>query len=1249
MISFLNGSNKWLQFGAVKIGLNVESERSFWRWIAIVFALVTILNYFPVLVGKVPFPRDLGAHFPIWAAMPRSEAVQHYANLGDLFQYLYPFRALTTQSVRAGTFPIWNAHFLSGAPFLASSQSALFYPFNFFYYVLPLPVAWTLCILARMFLAGLFMALFVRSIGASRAGAVFSGIVFSSCGFITVWQGYPMGDAAIWLPVICYGVHRLHKNGSGFSLAIAGIAFAMPVLAGHPETAAHVTLIGVAMALMLWASSAHSQRARFGMPFAGSFAVAGTLALGLASIQMIPTLEWFHQLNDPLGVAWPALPLSQALGLVSRDILRATNSAGVSIPEAAGYVGMITLLAASLAPLYHDKKYVVFLGVLTLAALGIAYGVEPMRWLTGHTPIISGLKNGRMLLAANFGLAALAGLGVSVLQEESAFSGRTRVISLSFLSAGFLLGFLLVYNLELSTDLKIELMRRPSFSRALLLAGMVPIVLRLFGILTGRWFAILACGLAAFDLLTFSHAYTGFARPGEIFPPAPAFEFLSKQGDPASFRIAQIGTPYPANAQMMYGLSAADGYEVRIIPAQRIFTRDLTQDLLDSISFTSTGILGVTDRRLDMLNVKYLVFSALSPELELFEHRERFVQVFNDGHVAILENKSVLPRAFAVPASGVEFLPDVDAQLERLRDPSFDPERSVVVSSHAPSLPSGVLPHSLSQGRVELLKGGVNELAFRAQVSEPAVLVLSQTYYPGWKATVDNNEVPVFAANMTLTGLALPAGEHEVRVVLRPVSFRIGAVLTIFSTAIIAGLFARGLVSNPSFHRRLKSAAVVAGCATIAISAVALSGNLDPARYYRPEENRYRFVGDTLPFEIGDRPPWIQVLPGKNMLTGHARLEADKSAQVSGLTFLAYRKTDSEVAEVVIPAMSPVITGLFPFRRDDKYKTAVAISNPNDSLVDVTFSTRGKQSAFGIPANGQITAFLDEPPFNVLEQSGTFKFQTSAPVAMVALLTFQDPFLMARIPMGIPGNAHSAPVHIPYVINGAGWSVELVLFNPTSTSLTGHYRWYTDMGELIEDRTYWIPPESSVVLKGASPRLGSRSGRIEVAPGTGQPSPEASAILLLDDKHQSSLLSIPGVKAALDASVYVGAPEVRNTEIAIANPSAATVRVKAGSELSVPAHGTVVVAVSTAGIVNVSAESPVAVIALRKLIAPDSQRLITAYPAGLPDGRFFPHFASGGGFDSTFVLFHRDQTTSFGLLRFFGPGGSSLKLSMAAH
>src|SRR5262245_47736970 len=159
--------------------------------------------------------------------------------------------------MQSGTLPLWNPYFQGGVPFQADSQSSLFYPPNVLYYILPLPIAWTLCLLLRMFLAGFFMTLFVRSIDGTKTGAIFPGIVFASCGFITAWQGQPLGDAAIWLPLIFYAVLRLERECTRYSIALAAAAFAMPVLAGHPETAAHLTLAGVIMAAALWLASLH--------------------------------------------------------------------------------------------------------------------------------------------------------------------------------------------------------------------------------------------------------------------------------------------------------------------------------------------------------------------------------------------------------------------------------------------------------------------------------------------------------------------------------------------------------------------------------------------------------------------------------------------------------------------------------------------------------------------------------------------------------------------------------------------------------------------------------------------------------------------------------------------------------------------------------------------------------------------------------------------------------------------------------
>ena len=584
--------------------IDIESERSFWLSAIAVFAILAGVNYFPVLLGKIPFPRDMVLQFPAWAGFARSEGWQPYADIGDLVTSFYPFRAIASRSIHEGTLPLWNPYFQAGAPFQADSQSSLFYPLNFFYYVLPLPIAWTVCLVVRMFLAGVFTTLFVRSIGGTRAGAVFSGITFASCGFITAWQGQPLGDAAIWLPLIGYAVHRLHTDHSKVSVSLLAFSFAMPVLAGHPETAAHLTLAGASMALA-WCVVSVPHRGRYSSAaFLLSFALAGILALGLASIQVIPTLEWLRQMDEALQFNWPGLPWRQALAWVSRDVIRGPNSAGVWIPEGAAYIGMIGLLAASLAPFHKARRFAALLTAMTVLSAGIAYGIEPLRWLVSHIPVIAGLKNSRMILIASFGMAALGGLGISALENETAFPSRRRLMALFFLGIAFVFTFLLVYRLQAVTQFKVEFTRRPSFSRALLVLSLVPIVWRLHGGLRGRLFPFIACSLAAFDLVTFSYGYMGFAKPDEIFPPAPAFDFLAKQNDPMRFRIAQIGLPYSANANIMYQSSSADGYEV-CATLPRVFALDFTENRWDGIQFIPERVLNSRDRRLDMLNLKY--------------------------------------------------------------------------------------------------------------------------------------------------------------------------------------------------------------------------------------------------------------------------------------------------------------------------------------------------------------------------------------------------------------------------------------------------------------------------------------------------------------------------------------------------------------------------------------------------------------------------------------------------------------------
>ncbi len=87
-----------------------------------------------------------------------------------------------------------------------------------------------------------------------------------------------------------------------------------------------------------------------------------------------------------------------------------------------------------------------------------------------------------------------------------------------------------------------------------------------------------------------------------------------------------------------------------------------------------------------------------------------------------------------------------------------------------------------------MVRSGINESTFRTQSSGPVVLVVSQMYYPGWKAAIDGAEVPVIPVDYALTGFVVPPGTHNARLFFQPLNFRIGAAISLLSLVAIGGL-----------------------------------------------------------------------------------------------------------------------------------------------------------------------------------------------------------------------------------------------------------------------------------------------------------------------------------------------------------------------------------------------------------------------------------------------------------------------------
>jgi hypothetical protein len=145
-------------------------------------------------------------------------------------------------------------------------------------------------------------------------------------------------------------------------------------------------------------------------------------------------------------------------------------------------------------------------------------------------------------------------------------------------------------------------------------------------------------------------------------------------------------------------------------------------------------------------------------------------------------NEHALPRAYlayrTVRATGPE-------DLSRLLGAGFDGRRSTVVEGDAPGLdgPAEIAPVAAIRARPELLR-------FEVAPEHPAVLVVTDTWYPGWRASVDGVASPVQRVNALFRGVAVPVGARQVELRFDPWTFRAGAALSTAAAIVTLVLFA---------------------------------------------------------------------------------------------------------------------------------------------------------------------------------------------------------------------------------------------------------------------------------------------------------------------------------------------------------------------------------------------------------------------------------------------------------------------------
>jgi hypothetical protein len=272
---------------------------------------------------------------------------------------------------------------------------------------------------------------------------------------------------------------------------------------------------------------------------------------------------------------------------------------------------------------------------------------------------------------------------------------------------------------------------------------------------------MLALGLVWLNLFTVNWQFN-LAEPGGAegaFPETGLVAFL--KGQPGPFRISSAGL-------LPGGASAGIVYELEDITGNTPLRLEAFQQFEERVG---------SWRLWQLLNVEYVLSrrDLDGPGLE---------RAYEEGEVKAYRVGDPLPRAWIVHQALVA---NSTRTFELLNAEDFDPRAVAILppGDAELALPGGTVPGSAAR----VVEARPGRMILDVSASDDGLLVVSQPYYPGWRAKVDGEQVALRRVDHMLQGV--PVGAGSVRVEL---SYHLSPLPAIVSLAVLAGCVA-GLIA----------------------------------------------------------------------------------------------------------------------------------------------------------------------------------------------------------------------------------------------------------------------------------------------------------------------------------------------------------------------------------------------------------------------------------------------------------------------
>ena len=174
----------------------------------------------------------------------------------------------------------------------------------------------------------------------------------------------------------------------------------------------------------------------------------------------------------------------------------------------------------------------------------------------------------------------------------------------------------------------------------------------------------------------------------------------------------------------------------------------------------------------DFLGAKYLL-----TENNVEVDNVNYKKVYEGEGVKIFENLLVKPRAFF--ATNFEQVDRQDQVIPKLKEQTLDNLSNIIISDKTINI-DNIEPAS-NTDKVEIISYKNNQVVLKTTSSGTKLLVLTDTYYPGWEVLIDDKPAKLIRANHSFRAVVVTAGEHKVEFIFRPKFFYYGVMISLIS------------------------------------------------------------------------------------------------------------------------------------------------------------------------------------------------------------------------------------------------------------------------------------------------------------------------------------------------------------------------------------------------------------------------------------------------------------------------------------